>query len=128
MQRGKIVNRQYAAQLRNFSGLLFGKNNTITPTDIDGLIEYENKGFIFIEAKYGKTDIPYGQKLALQRLVDNLKKQSILFVARHNSDGDIDMANAIVTEYYYQGGWREFDRPFTLKQCIDAFIDRLNKS
>jgi len=40
--RGKIEHRDRARQIRDFSNLRYGN---ITPTDIDGLIEYQNKCF-----------------------------------------------------------------------------------
>jgi len=48
--KGVIHAPQRATQLRDYSGLLFGN---ITPTDIDGLIEYKNIGYVIIELKYG---------------------------------------------------------------------------
>ena len=121
MQRGEIKNRKYAAQLRNFSGLVYGTNGTITPTDIDGLIEYEDKCFVFIEAKYEGAELPYGQRLALERLVDSLDKPSVLFIANHCSKDDIDMAATWVTDYYYLGEWIQV-KPVYLKFAIRGFL------
>lgn len=118
--RGKINNRQAAQQIRDFSGLRW-KN--ITPTDIDGLIEYQGRGFIFIETKFGDAKLPYGQRLALARLVDGLSKPSICLITRHTTrpEDDIDMANSIVTEYYWHGKWTT-TKPIKLKDAIDGFI------
>lgn len=102
MSRGQIVFRDRARQIRDFSGLLF---NTITPTDIDGLIEYHDKAYILIELKYGDSPISEGQKLALERLTDDLRKVgklTLCIIARHdNADpkDDIDVAQCIVSRY-----------------------------
>ena len=45
-ERGVITNRARARQIRDFSGLQIG---TITPTDLDGLIEFHDECFIFCE-------------------------------------------------------------------------------
>ena len=62
---GIFRNREYAKQLKSFSGLRFGK---ITPTDIDGFLDFGNNVYVFIETKHGDAPLPYGQKLALERL------------------------------------------------------------
>lgn len=124
--RGKIRNRDYAAQIRDFSGLKFGK---ITPTDIDGLIEYQDKGFVFIEAKYGTANLPYGQELALVRLCDVIQQNrpSLLIIARHYSKGDIDFAQMVVEKFRYRGIWHKEDKEITVKNLTDRFLNYLNK-
>ena len=47
-KRGKIGNRRRALQIRDFTGLRWGN---ITPTDIDALIDFGDKVFVFIEVK-----------------------------------------------------------------------------
>ena len=63
LDRGKIRNRECAGQLKDFSGLRFGK---ITPTDIDGFVapmhynEYlasKNKNIIKKLQDYNKDDL-----------------------------------------------------------------------
>ena len=62
-----IKNRENAAKIKDFGSLRWGK---ISPTDIDGFIEIGNEKFIFIECKYGDSELPTGQRIALERLVD----------------------------------------------------------
>ena len=78
--RGVIQNRERARQIIDFSGLRYGN---ITPTDIDGCIEYQDKGVAFIEIKHRDSPMPKGQELALTRLVDNNStagKRAVLYV------------------------------------------------
>jgi hypothetical protein len=49
-ERGKIRNEKYAKQLNDFRGLL--RRRGITPTDIDGLIDYNGKAFIFQSKRF----------------------------------------------------------------------------
>jgi hypothetical protein len=123
--RGEIYDRERAAQIRNFSGLRW---QNITPTDVDGLIEYHNKCYIFIEAKFGTGEVPFGQKLALTRLVDNLRKPAVLFVAAHQTPPgqDIDMKTTLVSDFYFRRRWRSQD-PVYLKDMIDRFIKKYGK-
>ena len=106
IEPGVIRNREYATRVRDFSGLRFG---AITPTDLDGLIEYKDRGYVLIEVKYGETRLPDGQRLALERLCDDLQrvKPTLLVIASHHSVGDIDVAQCVVTEYRYNGRWRQ---------------------
>ena len=122
MDRGKIINRDYATQIRDFSGLRFGN---ITPTDIDGFIDFQNNRFVIMEFKYKGSTYPFGQKLALGRLVDNLHdagKKSIGIIASHTTSGDIDCANCKVEEYRYRKHWYIKDIATTVKQLIDKFL------
>jgi hypothetical protein len=124
--RGVIRNRDFGAQVRDFSGLLIG---TITPTDIDMLIEYHGRYFIFAETKYDDMELPFGQRLALERLCDATERgnrPSILFVTSHHAsaDMDIDMAQTIVVEYRYRGEWRTPPESITLKDAIASFIKK----
>ena len=125
-ERSFIRNRKYASQIREFSGLKFG---TIIPTDIDGLIEYKDKAFILIETKHKESELPFGQKLALERLCDAIQKDkpALLIVASHESEGDIDVANTAVTEFRFNGHWHKEDIHQTTRQVIDRFLGMIDK-
>jgi len=124
-KRGIITNRKRAKQIRDFSGLRY---RNITPTDIDGLIEYHNKAYILIEIKYGDAELPNGQKLALKRLTDDLEssgKPTLFIIASHqtsNCNNDIDVAKTIVSQYRFKKEWYEtHDIKITTRQLIDIF-------
>lgn len=122
MDRGKIINRGYATQIRDFSGLRFGN---ITPTDIDGFIDFQNNRFVIMEFKYEGSNYPFGQKLALERLVDGLHdagKKCIGIIASHHTNGDIDCSNCKVEEYRYNKRWYIKETLTTVKQLIDKFL------
>ena len=126
MQRGQIVFRNRAKQIKDFSGLLFGN---ITPTDIDGLIEYHGRAYIIIELKLIGAPIPYGQRLALERLVDDLQrvgKRSLCIIAEHNTvntEDVIDVAKAIVSEYRVRRQWLIPDRELAVRTKIKEFLE-----
>lgn len=124
MLRGATTHKARATQARDFTGLIYGK---ITPTDVDGLIEYQNKGYVFIEAKFGDAEMPYGQRLALERLCDDLQKvkPTLLILAKHNNavNEEIDFAKCIVDGYRYKNEWHKMK--VTVKELIDRFIKRL---
>ena len=125
VNRGKIQNRDRARQIIDFSGLRY---NNITPTDMDGAIEYHDKCFVFYEFKLREAEMPKGQKLAFERLADACQfagKQSVVFLCKHNvdnPDADIDAASAKVAETYYCHQWHKEDGTKTVKERSDDFL------
>ena len=128
--RGKIQFRERARQINDFSGLRYGN---ITPTDIDGVIEYRDMALIFFEVKHRDKEMPYGQKLALERLADNNQragKPSTVLVCRHKNDDpgeDVNVANTIVSDFYYSGIWYKGGGR-TAKEVTDSFLRFVGKN
>ena len=122
--RGSIQFRERSRQIIDFGGLRY-KN--ITPTDVDGLIEYKGKAYVLMEMKYGKAEMPYGQRLAIERMIDDFSKSGKIataFLCEHyveNPNEDIDASKTIVRECYYNGKWHS-DGTKTLKTRLDTFI------
>lgn len=125
--RGIFHNRDRAKQLIKFEGIKFGK---ITPTDIDFFIEYKDALRIVGDYKYGDAELPIGQRLLLQRLVNDftkINKPSIAFVARHfikDSNSDVDGVNCEIDETYFDGNWIKSNKKCTVKQLCEWFIGR----
>ena len=115
-----IRNGEYAKQLIDFKGLRFG---TIMPTDIDAFIDFGGSKFVFIEVKHQNAPLPLGQQLALERLADacdDAGRKTLVLVASHDTEGDIDIANLPVTKVRFRKQWR--DRQGTVREVIDAFL------
>ena len=125
IMRGQIRNRDRKRQIVDFRGLVYG---TITPTDLDGLIDYHNESFAFFELKHRDAEMDRGQKLALIRVVDAIAcagKRSALFVASHTTDqpmNDIAADRCWVRRIYELGTWREPDQMTTLREALDVFL------
>lgn len=122
-RRGEMYAPEIATQQRDYSGLRIGN---ITPTDVDGEIDYKDKLWIIFELKRQGSEMPPGQKLALERQTDDLAtlKPAICLIAEHNHEGVIDAANAIVTLYRWGGKWEVPQSRMTLRGAIDAFIEK----
>lgn len=121
-ERGVIKNREFALRVNDFSGLRYGN---ITPTDLDGFIDFGNKTFIFIESKYGDAEMPYGQELALSRLCaacHQAGRKSILLLASHHGCGDVLISESIVKKYFYVNKWMRPSGTITVRQAVDEFI------
>jgi hypothetical protein len=116
--RGMIKNRDHMRQIKSFSGMRWEK---ITPTDIDGFIDFGGKVFVFIEAKHGESMPPYGQRLALERLCDTCKKAGLIsavLLVGHNTSGDINISECNVFRYRLDGQWRKPVKPISAAKAV----------
>jgi len=124
--RGQIQNRERARQLRDFTGLQFG---SITPTDVDGFVEFRDKLFVWIEAKLGGQSIPSGQRLALERQCDAVSetgRMAVVLVIDHDTSPseDINFASCLVREYRLEQEWREPLMPITCRAAIEILLTK----
>lgn len=126
MDKCVINNPSRKRQIVNFSGIMDGK---LSATDIDGLIEYQNKLFILFEGKTRFGTMELGQRLALERLVDNSKKPMVLFVFRHDEypESEIIASECMVEKVYFKGKWITPAVPHKLGLRIRRFIDYIEK-
>lgn len=126
-QRGQIVNRRRAQQIRDFSGLIY--KDKITPTDIDGFLDFGDKAFVFFELKCVGIPLTYGQRLALERLNNSALKAGrrvLTLIAEHgtSADEDIDVANCIVTESIQSNGWKQATQGLTVRKAVNIFLEK----
>lgn len=124
--RGSIHNRARAKQINDFTGLQFGK---ITPTDLDGIIDFQNQVWVIIELKQVGNTLPFGQRLAIERLIDIIAsagKVAVAVIATHDTtpDQDVIVADCPVIEYRYLGAWLIPRGPITVKQAIYYFVNK----
>lgn len=114
-------------QLVDFKGL--GVDGYIYPTDIDGLIEYKDSEYIIFEVKLSGAEVPVGQRLALQRMVDDFTKvgkQAVALICEHtvwNSGKPVVAAWCKVREIYYgeEKKWRAPTSEITVREAVDSF-------
>lgn len=126
--KSKIKNPDRMKQLIDFKGLEL--DGGIYPTDIDGLIEYHNKEYILIEAKHGNAKVPVGQRVAMQRMVEDFTKagkKAVAIVCEHNindTNKPVIAAYCRVREFYYGGEhkWRPPDKRMTVQEMVKGFV------
>ena len=68
---GLIRNVNQVKQAVDFSGV---QNGVIHPSDVDAVLEFNNKFLILMEIKRKNNIIPTGQRLMLERMSDNWVK------------------------------------------------------
>jgi len=126
-ERGVIQDTKRAQQINNFHNLRFGN---ITPTDIDGLIEYHDKAWIVFEIKYKGAQLPFGQKLAIERMINAFTaagKKAMALVVEHNVDdtnNSVDCAECFVREVYHSDNptWQPPKWKIKLGKMAEAYI------
>lgn len=121
-----IYNRERIKQVVNFSGLRWGSK---MPTDIDCFYDEEAKVFIIVEFKHAGAKVPFGQRLALERLAAATTRGGIptwVLVATHNTPThmDIDAASCIVTAYYDGLTWRTSSKGFVVREAMDILRNK----
>jgi hypothetical protein len=129
MMRGQIINRGRSQQIVDYSGLCWGK---ITPTDIDGVLDFGGQVQVIIELKHADSKMKFGQRLALERLSRSHPRCLVLVVEHHVDDvaQDIDATDCAVREYYSGGHaaehpiWREPKPPIGARAMIDKYLAR----
>lgn len=127
---GTIRNPSKARQLNIFSGL---SSAGIDATDIDGLIEYRNLGYVIYEVKHKGVDVPLGQRLALERMVNDfaaVNKRAIAMVVEHNIDDPnipISVKDCSVRVLYCsdEKRWRPPKKYMTAGMLTDIFLKRI---
>ena len=122
---GRIYHPARARQLNSFTGLKFG---TITPTDLDGLIDYHNERFAFLELKLRDAPVSDAQANAIMRVVDAIevaKKRAAFFVAEHfEDDPTVDVAadRCLIRAIYTRQMWYQPPAEMTLRVGLDRFL------
>lgn len=122
MTKTLIKNDRLVRQIIDFSGLEMGK---IHPTDIDFVLELQNKALIIGEVKSRGKGLPTGQRLLLERLVDSwhTKRAIALYVEHDNKDGKvIRLPDCQVVSIYHAKEWRNPSRTITVKEAINELL------
>lgn len=115
------------AKLISYQGMV--RMRKITPTDIDGLIDYNGNLFVYLEGKLIGKSLDYGQKLCFEHLVQSHKKAgnfSWVLVFEYDEqimeDEIIIAKNKSVREIYDSINliWRPPEKKLTLITAIEG--------
>ena len=124
-ERGNIKFKGRAKQLNSFNGMIRRRN--ITPTDIDGIIDYNGKAFVILEGKYGDAELPKGQKMALENLANTIlsaNKRVVVIIYRHfihDTNQEINVSKQIVSDIYFKRKWDKITVEKNVLEVIEMF-------
>jgi hypothetical protein len=124
-ERGSIkyLGRYKQSKLISYEDMV--RRRSITPTDIDGFIDYNGRAFIWLEGKLIDKEMDFGQQLALEHLVQMARDAGrfacvIVFHFLEPEDTIIVAKNKYVYKSYDSISlqWKEPKHPVTLLQYI----------
>lgn len=129
---GEIYSPERFRQPIIFDGLKWGK---IQPTDIDAMLELQDKAYAFFEVKSGNKDVPLGQRIALERLVSDTGrggKRSVAMVVSHEVENPLEpvvLADCLVRELYYSRSrrWVPVNGNQTVGVVLGSFMDMVEQ-
>ena len=117
------------AQVIDFSGI---KKGAVHPTDIDAVLEFDNKFLVLIEVKTKGNELTTGQRLVLERMVNswksNDKKAIALFVSHNITDSSesVMLDKCDVEKYYTGNGWKDTKSLLNVKQFLSSLANTWN--
>lgn len=125
---GVINHADRARQLMLFKGIV--RHRRISPTDLDGLIDYNGEAFIILEGKVKGTKLQTGQRKAIENLCKALSKFSIALVFEHKTPTteDVIVKDCIVTKVYEDDNWRVPETKRTVLEAIEIIEKHLRIS
>lgn len=127
VQKGEWDFKRKDSYVVNFKGRNFGK---CTPTDLDWVLEINDKVLIFAEVKRSEkiNGLPIGQKILAQNLCRYISPEIIpvyfLYVQGVVEDNQIEIENSTVLSFYSNitNKWEE--RNILFKNAIDLIIKK----
>ena len=97
------------------------------PSDIDFVLEFDNNVLILGEVKRKYNEIPTGQRLILERIIDRWGEGGIAIKVEHQYKDDntnIPLKECVVTARYYNGEWTHFKKPKNFINYINIIGER----
>lgn len=118
-----IRNTNQVKQSIDFTGI---ENGKIHPSDIDAVLEFDNKYLILFEVKRINNELPTGQRLLLERMCDNWGGKSIVLFVWHNfkdDTKDIPLIECSVEKYYFNKKWTKAKKETTIITALRGLHD-----
>ena len=102
-------------------------NSKIHPSDIDAVLEFDNKYLIIFEVKLKGVPVPLGQELLFKRIVDCWQKtngDAFLVYCQHETETDeiVNMENTTVIGAYHKS--KKFKRNENIKDFLVKLADK----
>lgn len=124
---GVYDNTNRARQLLRFDGMTIGSKCF---TDFDAVMEYDNRAWLLFEVKMGDKTVPTGQRLALERFVNDVAqagKYAAAVILEHrvmDPFEDVLLRMCKVRSVYMSGEfrWREPKRPMNAREFMNDFV------
>ena len=115
-------------QVLDFRGV---GDSKIHPSDVDAILEFDNKYLIIFEVKLKGVSVPFGQKLLFQRIADawqDCRGEAFVVYCEHETETSdiVHMENAIVKKVYHKG--KNYGRDENIKKFLTKLANQYNIS
>lgn len=113
-------------QVLDFKGI---GNTKIHPSDIDGVLEFNNQYLIILEVKLEGMKIPVGQRLLLHRIADawqKVNKEAFVIYCYHETTTEevINLENTRVIGLYHAG--KKYKRNENIRNFLVKLAEHYN--
>lgn len=111
----------------NFKGRKYGK---CTPTDLDWVLEIEDKVIIFAEVKRSERNkgLPLGQKILAENLCKYIKSETIpvyyLYVQGIVKNKQIEIEKSIILSFYSNINKKWENRNIIFQDAVDLILNK----
>jgi hypothetical protein len=98
-----------AAQLISFEMLKWGNKGF---SDIDAVLDWQGKFFVFVETKFYKGNLHKGQRILLENLCKQMKVPCVAIYCTHaieDTNQIVNLASCRVKEVFWNGSWAKPD-------------------
>lgn len=120
-------------QVLDFRGV---GNSKIHPSDVDAILEFDNKYLIIFECKLKGVSVPFGQRLLFERIADAWQLQNgeafVVYCEHQTKPSEIvQMQNTTVINVYHKKKYHERNenvKEFLFKLANNYNITKLKKS
>ena len=124
VNRGCIRHLDRYKQLISYEGMV--RRRKITPTDIDGVIDYNGVCFLYIEGKFEDAPMDFGQQKAIEHMVNSHIKAghpacAIVFRHHCNAETIIVAKDQYVSKIYYRYEWKDPNYSCTVLEFIEKW-------
>jgi len=124
-----INNQEHIKQVIAFDGI---QSNKISPTDIDALLEFDDKYLLIFELKFSGSKVPLGQKLALERIIKNWKQSGshrngwVIYAQHDTIKGDTVYLKDCKVTSIYSDKEAGFTQPVEMIKFLNYLADKYN--
>jgi len=126
--RGVVRSVARATQHIDYSGLRWDK---ITPSNIDGVLDFSGRLFVFLEFKTVGAPMAFGQRLLFSNLHRAMARNGVacaVLLAEHvtlDPKSAIGASEALVVEILDGPQWRAPLRSVTVREAVESYLRRI---
>ncbi len=109
-----------------------GRRVFVPLMDVDAIMDCHGKAWLVYECKYGDARPQNGQRLAIERMINDFTeggRPAAAFICSHGDEEPVYLKDCIVTGLYLAGtGWKYYGKggcqKLTAKELTDRYLQK----